>query len=200
MAWRPTAAWRARTPSSSPATTRRWPAGRCRRRAVLSRSWWTISASSVQGLGRAHARRLPQALSGWSSGVWNVPAGGLSDRRTRGVFLAWRDRLRCAHRRGGRTMRGAFWRRRAGRWSLRVDREATPARRAGASIEARGRQNLDSTTTRPTSSQGPGAHALAVPARDLDRPAPRRSAAASVERLRGHVHPLRQSEDRRRAS
>ena len=80
------------------------------------------------------------------------PLAALSDRRTRGVFMAWRDRLRCAHRARQADYAWAFWRRVLS-WGARpwAHRRRTHARRAGASIRLASRQDLDRTTTRPIS-------------------------------------------------
>ena len=127
----------------------------------------------------------------------DFPLAALSDRRTRGIFKQWRDQLALKSRRQA----DYAWQVLALILAFGLDRGLithNPCTRAGRTLPQHAhRENLDERRRDGVSQIGPGASASAATARVVDRPAPGRSLAPAVVRLRRHTHTTEAIKDRR---
>ena len=108
----------------------------------------------------------------------DFPIGAMTDRRTRGIFMAWRDELAVSSRRQA----DYAWVVLARVLSWGIDRgliAANPCARGGGFIVARAPRRFGPLPTRPHFSNGTRASASAAVAGAMDRPAAGRPACGS---------------------
>ena len=155
--------------------------------------------SGERGLSRARtalAGRLRRQIKLIEKDFGDFPLSALTDNRTRGVFKHGASALRliasasrlCLGRAGARPFMG-YGSRACRCQSMRSRREALSRLARGEDLDRRRRGRVP----RP----GTGTPAPAVPARAVDRTAPRRPAAAALVRLRRDAHPPAAVEGRR---
>ena len=119
----------------------------------------------------------------------DFPLAALTDPRTRGVFLAWRDRLGKSSRRQA----DHSWAVLARVLSWGVDRGLVthnPCTKAGVFIGVRAPIKFGRWRRGPLPRWRTGAAASATTACFMDGSAPGRPAATPMERVRWHAHPL----------
>ena len=123
-----------------------------------------------------------------SSKFGNFPLSALTDRRTRGVFMAWRDQLAVKSRRQADYTWTVFARIRRGHESWFDHGKSLRERRAAISWITRG-QNLDHRRRGWISQKRALTPSPAAIAGTVDGTAAGRSSAASLVSLRWETHP-----------
>ena len=128
----------------------------------------------------------------------DFPLSALTDRRTRGIFMAWRDQLAAS---SGRRQADYAWTVLARVLSWALDRglvAANPCDPGGRLYRgSRAEKHLDRRRRGRVPRTSAGASASAADARAVDRAAAGRPPALAVVGLRRHAHPAAARQDRR---
>jgi hypothetical protein len=154
------------------------------------------ASEDFRGLADSTRRSYVPLIKRVEKDFGDFPLSALTDRRTRGVFMAWRDKIAAS---SGRRQADYAWSVLARVLSWALDRgivAANPCTHGGRLYRGSRAEKIWTAADEATFLERAPAHAPAALARAVDRPAARRPLALALVGLRRGLHPAAPIQDR----